>query len=228
MHVVATEDIEPDTTLFTIPRKGIINVQTSDLPSKIPNVFDLDAAPADDNAPQQDSWSSLILIIIYEFLRGEQSLWKPYFDVLPERFDTPMFWSDAELSELQASATRGKVGKAEAEDMFRANILPIIRQNPGLFLSSGEKTDDELIRLAHRMGSTIMAYAFDLENEDDRDEDDSDGWVEDRDGKSLMGMVPMADILNADAEFNVSILDNYPTMTGIDTPRPMLTTATTS
>lgn len=222
--------MEPDTTLFSIPRKGIINVQTSDLPSKLPAVFDLDAAPAegDDDVPQKDSWSSLILIMIYEFLRGEQSFWKPYFDVLPENFDTPMFWSDADLSELQASAARAKVGKTEAEDMFRANILPVIRQNPGLFVSSQEKADDDLINLAHRMGSTIMAYAFDLENEDDRDDDDSDGWVEDRDGKSLMGMVPMADILNADAEFNVSTLGNYLARMIINILRLMSTTAMTS
>lgn len=200
--------MEPDTTLFTIPRKGIISIQTSDLPAIIPAVFDLDAAPVDgeNDVPQQDSWGSLILVMIYEFLRGEQSLWKPYFDALPETFDTPMFWSDAELSELQASAVRAKVGKTEAEDMFRANIIPIIRQHSGLFVSSEENSDEELINLAHRMGSTIMAYAFDLENEEGREDDESDGWVEDRDGKSLMGMVPMADILNADAEFNVSDL----------------------
>ncbi len=45
-----------------------------------------------------------------------------------------------------------------------------------------------------------MAYAFDLEAEDEGEEED--GWVEDKEDKTL-GMVPMADMLNADAEYNV-------------------------
>ena len=48
-----------------------------------------------------------------------------------------------------------------------------------------------------------MAYAFDIEGEGEQDEDEEEGWVEDKEGKTLMGMVPMADILNANAEFNV-------------------------
>lgn len=158
----------------------------------------------DDDEPRQTSWSYLILVMVYEFLRGEGSSWKPYFDVLPQAFDTPMFWSQDELTELQASPLLGKVGKEEAEGMFRANVLPVIRQNPELFASSAEKTDGELVELAHRMGSTIMAYAFDLENEDEQNNEDDEEWVEDREGESMLGMVPMADILNADAEFNVS------------------------
>lgn len=182
-----------------------MGVETSELPSKIPQIFNLDAEDVGD-APQQDSWSCLILIMIYEYLRGQESLWKPYFDVLPDTFDTPMFWKEEELNELQASSVRAKVGRDEAEDMFRANILPVLRGNPELFLASESKSDADLISLAHRMGSTIMSYAFDLENEEEEDEGNEDGWEVDKDGKSMMGMVPMADILNADAEFNVSIL----------------------
>lgn len=141
---------------------------------------------------------------MYEHLDGESSAWKPYLDVLPETFDTPMFWSDEELSNLQGSSLLHRIGKADAEAVFRAKLLPTIRSNPGVFRSSGHCSDGDLIQLAHRMGSTIMAYAFDLENDPD-EENDEDGWVEDREGKSLMGMVPMADILNADAEFNVRI-----------------------
>lgn len=181
-----------------------MGIETSALPSKIPSVFDLTAGD-DDDAPQQDSWSCLILVMIYEHLRGQDSLWKPYFDVLPETFNTPMFWTEEELSELQASAVRSKVGKDEAEDMFRANILPVIRGNSELFVASESMSDGELISLAHRMGSTIMSYAFDLENDEDEEEENEDGWEVDKDGKSMMGMVPMADILNADAEFNVRI-----------------------
>ncbi|KAK2672529.1 hypothetical protein RAB80_012608 [Fusarium oxysporum f. sp. vasinfectum] len=157
--IIALEDIPAETTLFTIPRKGIINVETSELPKKIPDAFDLDK-PDDDDAPGLDSWSSLILIMIYEYLQGENSKWKPYFDVLPSSFDTPMFWSDNELDQLQASHMRHKIGKADAENMFQKTLLPIIRSNAEIF-NAGNKTDAELIEIAHRMGSTIMARKVD-------------------------------------------------------------------
>ncbi|KAJ4321275.1 N-lysine methyltransferase setd6 [Fusarium piperis] len=203
--IIALQDIPAETTLFTIPRKGIINVETSELPKKLPDVFDLDKPiDDDDEAPRLDSWSALILVMMYEYLQGEKSPWKPYFDVLPSAFDTPMFWSESELDQLQASHMRHKIGKADAENMFRKTLLPIIRNNSSIF--GGEnRSDDDLVEIAHRMGSTIMAYAFDLENDEDEEEEEADGWVEDRDGKSMMGMVPMADILNADAEFNAHV-----------------------
>ncbi|KAI8661233.1 Ribosomal lysine N-methyltransferase 4 [Fusarium keratoplasticum] len=204
--IIALKDIPAETTLFTIPRKGIINVETSELPKKLPDVFDLDKPidDDDDEAPRLDSWSSLILVMMYEYLQGEKSQWKPYFDVLPSSFDTPMFWSESELDQLQASHMRHKIGKADAENMFRKTLLPIIRNNSSIF--GGEnRSDDDLVEIAHRMGSTIMAYAFDLENDEDEEEEEADGWVEDREGKSMMGMVPMADILNADAEFNAHV-----------------------
>lgn len=198
---VAVRDIPADTTLFTIPRSAIINSETSSLSQKLPILFESHGDEDDEQA--LDSWSALILIMMYEFFLGDQSKWKPYMDVLPQTFDTPMFWSADELSYLQASATVKKIGKVDAEEMFRTRLLPAIRSNPSVFLSSDGCSDQDLITLAHRMGSTIMAYAFDLENEDADNDGESDGWVEDRDGKSMMGMVAMADILNADAEFNV-------------------------
>lgn len=201
MLSVATRDIPADTTLFTIPRKAMISVETSELPQHLPHLFE--SRGDGDEEHELGSWSALILVLMYEYFLDQSSAWKPYLDVLPEAFDTPMFWSHAELSELQASAILSKIGRAEAEAMFRTKLLPAIRSRPDVFRSSSHCSDHDLIQLAHRMGSTIMAYAFDLENDDDEDEDE-DGWVEDRQGRSLMGMVPMADMLNADAQFNVS------------------------
>jgi SET domain-containing protein 6 len=203
--------------LFTIPRNAIICAATSDLRRKIPEVFCLENADAglsdsedDDGAAPaaQDSWTLLILAMIYEYLQGQSSRWKPYLDVLPAAFDTPMFWSPAELSELQASALVAKVGKEEADQMIKSRILPVIRAHQDVFFPPGTQNldDAQLLGLAHRMGSIIMAYAFDLEKDDEDDEaDEEDGWVEDREGKTMLGMVPMADILNADAEFNAHI-----------------------
>lgn len=146
-------------------------------------------------------WPSLILVMMYEYLQGDKSIWKPYFDILPQDFDTPMFWSDTELAELQASPLVGKIGKPEAGEMFRSKVVPHRRI---LAADQADLDDVATMQLAHRMASTIMAYAFDLENLDDAEEEGEDGWVEDKDELTMLGMVPMADILNSDAEFNVS------------------------
>lgn len=173
-----------------------------------------DGEDDDENDKTQDSWTSLIIVLIYEYLQGASSPWRPYLDVLPTvgDFSTPMFWAADELVELQASPVAGKVGKDEAEKMVRTKILPVIRAHPAVFFPEGspELSDDELVQLAFRMGSVIMAYAFDLEKEDDEEKDnegseEEDEWVEDREGKTMLGMVPMADILNADATFNAHI-----------------------
>jgi SET domain-containing protein 6 len=147
--------------------------------------------------------------MIYEYLQGDASRWKPYLDVLPAAFKTPMFWSPTELAELQASALVAKVGKEEADQMIKSKIVSVVRAHEHVFFPPGSRSldDDQLLGLAHRMGSNIMAYAFDLEKDDENDGagDDDDEWVEDKEGKTMLGMVPMADMLNADAEFNAHI-----------------------
>jgi SET domain-containing protein 6 len=201
--------------LFAIPRAAIISTQTSDLAKRIPEVFATTVLDDADNEADEDggetsgppdNWIALILVMIYEYLKGDKSRWKRYFDVLPTEFDTLMWWSDKELDWLQASSIIPKIGKEEADSTFRARILPVVKNHPKVFFPEGSQrlSEDELILLAHRIGSTIMAYAFDMENDDeDGNQEEEDEWVEDKEGKILMGMVPMADILNADAEFNV-------------------------
>ncbi|KAK7752158.1 Ribosomal lysine N-methyltransferase 4 [Diatrype stigma] len=217
--IVATADIPEDTVLFTIPRKAIISVESSELSQKIPEVFEDSTTAledADNEADEEggessvtpDSWVSLILVMIYEYLQGDRSAWKPYLNVLPKEFNTLMFWSEGELAELQASAITSKIGRDEAENMFRAKILPVIQAHATVFYPEGAERlgEEQLVTLCHCMGSTIMAYAFDLENDEEKPEsEDDDEWIEDREGKIMMGMVPMADILNADAEFNAHV-----------------------
>ncbi|KAI0396773.1 SET domain-containing protein [Xylariaceae sp. FL0594] len=215
--IIAKSDIPEDTVLFTIPRAAIINTETSDLARRIPDVFATTVLDDADNEADEDgieasgppdNWVSLILVMMYEYLQSENSRWKRYFDVLPTEFDTLMWWSGKELDALQASSIIGKIGKDDADSMFRTRVLPIVEKNPDVFYPPGSHklSDDELMLLAHRIGSTIMAYAFDLENDDeDANEEQEDEWVEDKEGRILMGMVPMADILNADAEFNAHV-----------------------
>lgn len=217
LNAVATADIEPDTVIFTITRSSIICASTSEVVRQLPAVFAPPADATEDGEADdehedrsQDSWTSLILIMIYEHLRGDASPWKPYLEVLPTEFETLMFWTQDQLRQLQASSVLAKVGKEEADSMIRSKILPVVQEHADVFYAGAgaRLSEDELLALAHRMGSTIMAYAFDLDKDEDEErggDDEDDEWVEDREGKTTMGMVPMADILNADAEFNVRL-----------------------
>ncbi|OIW22524.1 SET domain-containing protein [Coniochaeta ligniaria NRRL 30616] len=222
--IITTADIEPDTVLFTIPRDSIICPANSALPAQLPDVF---APPeeqgastegdADDESPSsQDSWTRLILVMMYECFQSPKSRWQPYLDILPTTFNTPMFWTSDELAELQASSVVSRIGAAEAENMIAAKIIPVVRANESIFFpSGGAPSDEELMNLAGRIGSTIMAYAFDLEKDEDEEENEEDEWVEDREGKTELGMVPMADVLNADADFNAHINHETDALTAV-------------
>jgi SET domain-containing protein 6 len=169
-------------------------------------VFDTVDDENDEDAEPLDPWGSLILVMLYEYLQGDASRWKPYFDVLPQTFNTPIFWTKPELEELRGTClTPEKIGRQESDDMLRTQVLPIVSKHRAIFYPEGatQLSDDELLALAHRIGSTIMAYAFDLDDGNEQSDDEEDGWVEDREGKIMLGMVPMADILNANADFNV-------------------------
>ena len=65
--------------------------------------------------------------MIYEFLRGAESRWKPYFDILPNEFNSLMFWSKEELEELKGSAVLGKIGREITDAGFRGSLIPIIK-----------------------------------------------------------------------------------------------------
>ncbi|KAF3004326.1 hypothetical protein E8E13_009393 [Curvularia kusanoi] len=203
--IIAKTNIPSETTLFTIPRSAIINTETSELPKKLPKVFEAAFEEEEEDTEPIDAWESLILVMIYEHLQGEKSQWKPYLDILPTSFDTPMFWTEAELKELDGTVLTRKIGRAASDEKLLSRVVPVVLQNAEVFFGEGERLGEkEVLALAHRMGSTIMAYAFDLENEEDEVEEEEDGWVVDKDAQRMLGMVPMADILNANADFNVS------------------------
>ncbi|KZM27101.1 Ribosomal lysine N-methyltransferase 4 [Ascochyta rabiei] len=199
--VVATQDIAEHELLFRIPRSAILSVENSILSSEIPN------ATFDTLGP----WLSLILVMLYEYFNGDVSNWAAYFAVLPSEFDTLMYWTEDELAELQASAVRDKVGKESANRMFLDQLIPVIKEFASLFFADDERApqraeemrDERNLTLMHRMGSLIMAYAFDVEPSVSRKDIDEEGYVsEDEDEALPKGMVPLADMLNAEADRN--------------------------
>lgn len=189
--VLARGDIGEDEELFSIPRSSILTVETSILPADVKEQVD-------------DPWLSLITAMIYEYQRGGESIWKAYFDVLPSHFDTLMFWADHELEHLEASAVVQKIGKRSADDAFKHEVIPVLKQHTDAF-KLNDLSEAELLALCHRMGSTIMAYAFDLEKPGSgTSNNEEDGWEEDEEESETLpkGMVPLADMLNADADRN--------------------------
>ncbi|KAJ4988658.1 SET domain-containing protein [Stagonosporopsis vannaccii] len=199
--VVAAQDIAEHELLFRIPRAAILSVENSILSNEIP------AATFETLGP----WLSLILIMLYEYLNGDASNWAAYFAVLPTEFDTLMYWTEDELAELQASAVLGKIGKETANDMFLEQLIPVIKEFAPVFFAGDDRAsqraeemrDERNLALMHRMGSLIMAYAFDVEPSVLNKDVDEEGYAsEDEDEALPKGMVPLADMLNADADRN--------------------------
>lgn len=126
------------------------------------------------------------------------SKWAPYLAVLPQQLDSLVFWTDSEIKELQASAVVNKIEKAKAEAMFSQHIVPLELENSNT-------------ELCHQVASVIMAYAFDIPekvvdtmNGDMSHEQDGDDLVSDNeeDEPTVLSMIPLADMLNADADRN--------------------------
>lgn len=91
----------------------------------LPLIMDVDSAYRSPLAPllealkakfkNADPFHELLLHLLYEkFQRplvGEDSFWRPYLDTLPTPVDIdfPLFWSDEELQELQASQAKADI-----------------------------------------------------------------------------------------------------------------------
>lgn len=151
---------------------------------------------------------SLILVMIYEAGQEERSKWWPYLQILPEEFDTLVFWSSSELAELQGSLVVDKIGKDNANRSFIDSLLPLVKDYSRLFgkfasVFDSLNAEDALLKVAHRMATLIMAYAFDIEKDDTWDEScDVNFSALYRLPKA---MVPLADMFNADGDMmNVS------------------------
>lgn len=126
------------------------------------------------------------------------SKWAPYFAVLPQKLDSLVFWSESELAELQASTVVNKIGKRKAEEMFSQHLAPLGLENCN-------------IDMCHRVASIIMAYAFDIPEEKTNPNESSTGGDDEgeelisddeEDEKTMLSMIPLADMLNADADRN--------------------------
>lgn len=150
--IMATSPIGPDANLFTIPRDIVITRENSSLFKRHPTIFDRfhEVQGIED---ENFDWLALVLTLMYEYFIDDASPWKPYLDVLPNHFQTLMFWTDDELEELQASAVRQKIGKVEADLLFQSKLVPFLNQRRSIFFTDAHSKprDEELVALAHRV-----------------------------------------------------------------------------
>ncbi|KAI9741922.1 MAG: hypothetical protein M1834_000311 [Cirrosporium novae-zelandiae] len=205
--VIATHPILQGEQILEIPRDAVLCAENSKLCTLLPDVFD-----------GLDPWLSLTLVLIYELLNKEQSRWKSYIDILPIHLDNLVFWTEDELQELQGSHVKHRIGKDDANSMFMDRIAPIVRQHPSIFLPPQQNAFENsigkqnLLDLCHWAGSIISSYAFDLEKPDSNGDNDEQGEEEDEDEAEEevpKGMIPMADMLNADADrYNARLFAN--------------------
>lgn len=193
---VALGNIDRDEQLFSIPNTAVLNVQNSDLYQHLSK--DIDTL---------DPWLGLVLTMVYESGKAERSKWYPYVKILPTTFNTLVYWSPAELAELQGSSVVSKIGKLDADEVFVEVLLPLAMKHAELFgqyapALKGSDATTVFLDIAHGMATLVMAYAFDLEREEREEDVDEDGFLEDYGEHLPQGMVPLADMINADGARN--------------------------
>ncbi|CDO69162.1 hypothetical protein BN946_scf185042.g64 [Trametes cinnabarina] len=158
-----------------------------------------------------EGWAGLILCMMWEESRGTESKWSGYLAALPSKFDTPMFWGEEDLQELQGTAVVGKIGRDEAERNYHEKVAPAIKSRPDLFPEDNLSKFFSLERY-HIMGSRILSRSFHVEqwkgeHSEDQEKDDDSGAgnssamdIDPADGAGPAGDVPAVENEEADAE----------------------------
>ncbi|KAG2101297.1 uncharacterized protein F5147DRAFT_313989 [Suillus discolor] len=152
---VALQDMPENHTIFTLPRSLTLSTQTSSLPS----AFGFEEWK---KHKLHKGWVGLILCMMWEEAQGNQGKWITYLASLPTQFDTPIFWSDEELQELQGTAVVDKIGRDEAERDYHEKLTPAIKTRPDLFPSDKINTWYTLHQY-HITGSRILSRSFNVE-----------------------------------------------------------------
>lgn len=202
--LIATQDIQAGTILFSIPRPPIstsplLTIGTSDLLNKL---------SSSELGKISRNWIPLLTTMMWERARGydqsipSQTSWRPYFEMMPTEFDTLMFWSDEELKELQASTVLETIGREEAEADYHQIVVPLIRSRPDLFpiptsnqVKAWTWDDFYSLKVYHLMGSLALSRSFEVnvspqsdDHHDEGEEVDDEKSVEDQDENGDVSM----------------------------------------
>lgn len=191
---MATRAIAEGELLFAVPRNRLFTLDTSKLATE---------HGGDRLRAQFGEWTALMLAMMAED-GDKDSPFRIYLDSLPRDFDTPIFWTDAELRELQASSVLSRIGRAEVDEQYAVAVRPWIELHAASFGHA-----DTSLQAFHRMGSIIQSYAFDIErlrgdpgsevDESVHEDDELANSEDDEDDSELQkALIPLADLLNGD------------------------------
>lgn len=187
---VALQDIPENHTIFTLPRSLILSTQTSTLPS----AFGFEAWK---KHKLHLGWVGLILCMMWEEAQGNQGKWITYLASLPTQFDTPIFWSDEELQELQGTAVVDKIGRDEAERDYHEKLAPAIKTRPDLFPS--DQTDAwYTLRRYHITGSRVLSRSFNVEKWEGEVEQDAEYVPEEDSNEDTRADTSIGSAMNVD------------------------------
>ena len=73
----------------------------------------------------------LVLLLLYERHLGTASRMHAYVNSLPRRFDTPLFWTDTEIEELQYPPISQRVRSIWLHDHGAGFTGPVATVEPG-------------------------------------------------------------------------------------------------
>lgn len=79
-------------------------------------------------------WVALALFLLSEKAKPS-SPWRPYIDILPHTLDSPLFWSDEELAQLEGTQLLGSIlgYQQHVESEYDKLLTEVILPNPQLF-----------------------------------------------------------------------------------------------
>lgn len=188
--LIATRDIKADEILFKVPRNVLLNIDTGTLAQ-------INDANKEKLLTKYDHWEGLILTILFELSLGEKSKWAPYFKILPENFQSLMYWNDEDIQALQPSLIISRIGKEKALDLYNKLV-------PNALIDLGIENLQVSLNHFYQVASTIMSYSFDVERPD-FNEDEEDDEIVKSDGY-FKSMIALADTLNSDTNlFNANL-----------------------
>lgn len=170
----ATDEMKGDNDMsLDEPEKHLLNTSSSPEGSK---AWD-----------ELTGWTPLILSLMWASVQtssdnasssksSTNALWASYFSVLPTDFShLPMFWNPQDLAELQGTSIPERIGKDEADEEYRNNVIPYIKARPGIFFPGGkgyteDQIESELQKLYslehfHIQGSRILSRSFHVKRE---------------------------------------------------------------
>ena len=193
---VATRDIKEGDVLVEVPEAAIITADGSVAGSALV-AFGLGGeALLHEYSPRLER-EALVLAVMAEMSRGEESEFAPYLAALPTLRAThsPLGWSGAELAELEGTSALNRMTSADDEslelpsmtaDHWKHVARPFLQRNPEFARMPGAGADDEdddddddaeenARRMYLHATALVAGFSFTLGEDDDSVENDDDG-----------------------------------------------------